>query len=68
MASSEAATETMTVEYTGRVAIITICNEKKLNALSGQAYYDLSKAMREVATHDEVFITLLTGKGRFFSA
>ena len=68
MAASECNTETMSVEYKGRVAIITLTNEKKLNALSGQAYYELSKAMREVATHDEVFITLLTAKGRFFSA
>ncbi|KAK3295635.1 ClpP/crotonase-like domain-containing protein [Chaetomium fimeti] len=56
------------VEYQGRVAIISINNEKKLNALSQAGYYDLAQAMREVATHDEVFITLLIGTGRFFSA
>jgi peroxisomal 3,2-trans-enoyl-CoA isomerase len=56
------------VEYQGRVAIISINNEKKLNALSQSGYYDLAQAMREVATHDEVFITLLIGTGRFFSA
>jgi peroxisomal 3,2-trans-enoyl-CoA isomerase len=57
-----------TVEYTGRVAIVTICNEKKLNALNGLQYFELSQIMREIATHDEVFITFLTAKGRFFSA
>jgi Delta3-Delta2-enoyl-CoA isomerase len=56
------------VEYRGRVAIITISNEKKLNALSQMQYYALAQALREVATHDEVYITLLIGKGRFFSA
>ncbi|KAK9418059.1 putative Enoyl-CoA hydratase/isomerase [Seiridium unicorne] len=56
------------VEYTGRVAIVTITNEKKLNALSGPQYFELSQILREIATHDEVYITLLTGKGRFFSA
>ncbi|EAQ91299.1 hypothetical protein CHGG_03234 [Chaetomium globosum CBS 148.51] len=56
------------IEYQGRVAIISIDNNKKLNALSQPGYYDLAQAMREVATHDEVFITLLIGKGRFFSA
>lgn len=58
----------ISVEYRGRLAIITIDNEKKLNALDQQGYYDLSQRMREVATHDEVYITLLTAKGRYFSA
>ncbi|KAK4151251.1 ClpP/crotonase-like domain-containing protein [Chaetomidium leptoderma] len=56
------------VEYQGRVAIISIDNDKKLNALDQPGYYDLAQALREVATHDEVFITLLIGKGRYFSA
>ena len=56
------------VEYQGRVAIITIDNDTKLNALNQSGYYDLAQALREVATHDEVFITLLIGKGRYFSA
>jgi peroxisomal 3,2-trans-enoyl-CoA isomerase len=54
--------------YNGRVAIITINNAAKLNALNLMQYYDLATKLREVATHDEVFITLLTGKGRFFSS
>ncbi|KAK8126701.1 uncharacterized protein PG998_002460 [Apiospora kogelbergensis] len=49
---------TFTVEYTGRVAIVTICNEKKLNAMNQSQYYELSQILREIATHDEVFITL----------
>jgi peroxisomal 3,2-trans-enoyl-CoA isomerase len=56
------------VEYQGRLAIITIDNQKKLNALDQSGYYDLAQAMLEIATHDEVFITLLIGKGRYFSA
>ena len=56
------------VEYQGRLAIITIDNDAKLNALNQSGYYDLAQALREVATHDEVFITLLIGKGRYFSA
>ncbi|EJT69264.1 Delta(3,5)-Delta(2,4)-dienoyl-CoA isomerase [Gaeumannomyces tritici R3-111a-1] len=58
----------ISLEYRGRLAIITIDNEKKLNALNQQGYYDLSQRLREVATHDEVYITLLTAKGRYFSA
>lgn len=56
------------VEYRGRVAVITINNAKKLNALTQMQYYDLATKLREVATHDEVYITLLTAKGRYFSA
>ncbi|KAF9701240.1 hypothetical protein EKO04_000183 [Ascochyta lentis] len=56
------------VEYKGKVAIITLNVPKKLNALNGDLYYQLARAMNEVAAHDEVFITVLTGKGRFFSA
>lgn len=56
------------LEYRGRVAVITVNNAKKLNALTQMQYYDLATKLREVATHDEVYITLLTGKGRYFSA
>ncbi|PNP38051.1 hypothetical protein TGAMA5MH_10150 [Trichoderma gamsii] len=58
----------ISIEYRGRVAVITIANAKKLNALNQTQYYELSQAMREVAKHDEVYVTVLLGKGRFFSA
>ncbi len=53
----------VTLEYKGRIAVITIDDQKKLNALSQDGYYQLATYMREVAEHDEVFITVLTGKG-----
>ncbi|KAH8726031.1 ClpP/crotonase-like domain-containing protein [Phaeosphaeriaceae sp. PMI808] len=56
------------IEYKGKVAIITLNVPKKLNALNGDLYYKLARAMHEVASHDEVFITILAGKGRYFSA
>ena len=65
MASTESVIH---LEYRGRLAILTINNEKKLNALSQMQYYDLAQKMREIASHDEVFITVILGKGRFFSA
>lgn len=58
----------VTVEYHGKVAIITLNAPKELNALNGDGYYALAKAMHEVAARDDVYITVLTGKGRFFSA
>lgn len=57
-----------TIEYKGRVAILTIDNQAKLNALTQQQYYDIAKKLREVATHDEVYVTVLLAKGRYFSA
>ncbi|GKT46742.1 3,2-trans-enoyl-CoA isomerase [Colletotrichum spaethianum] len=58
----------ISLEYRGRVALLTIDNDRKLNALAQPQYYDLAQKLREIATHDEVFITVLTGKGRYFSA
>ncbi|GAP87431.1 putative enoyl- hydratase isomerase [Rosellinia necatrix] len=56
------------VSYSGRIATITIDNDKKLNALNMEGYYNISKALREIALRDDIFITILTGKGRYFSA
>lgn len=62
------ASPVISVEYRGRVAVITIDNDKKLNSLSQMQYYELAQTMREIATHDEVYITVIMGKGRYFSA
>ena len=52
----------------GNIAIITIDNQKKLNAMTQDDYYHLSKLLKEVAEREDVYITILTAKGRFFSA
>jgi Delta3-Delta2-enoyl-CoA isomerase len=62
------ATDDILVEYKGKVAIITLNLPKKLNALSQDHYYQLAMAMHTVAEREDIFITVLTGKGRFFSA
>ena len=59
---------TLDLEYRGRTAVLTIHNERKLNAFTGAQYYDLAQKLREIATHDEVFTTVILAKGRFFSA
>ncbi|TRX91339.1 hypothetical protein FHL15_007761 [Xylaria flabelliformis] len=56
------------VTYSGRIATITIDNDKKLNALNLEGYYAIAKALREIAVRDDIYITILTGKGRYFSA
>lgn len=66
--SSISPEQAVTVEYKGKVAVITLNIEKKLNAMTQDYYFRLSQLMREVAKRDDVYITVLTGKGRFFSA
>ncbi|KAF2855180.1 peroxisomal d3,d2-enoyl-CoA isomeras-like protein [Plenodomus tracheiphilus IPT5] len=56
------------IDYKGKVAIITLNVPKKLNALDGTLYYQLARAMHEVAERPDIYITVLTGKGRYFSA
>ena len=56
------------VEYSGPIAVITLNKPKKLNALTKDEFYQLSRTLQEVAQHDEVVATVLTGNGRFFSA
>ena len=60
--------EQITLTTRGKIAIITLNVEKKLNALTTDLYYRLSTLMREVAARDDIYITILTGKGRYFSA
>ncbi|KAL2373934.1 enoyl-CoA hydratase [Blastomyces gilchristii SLH14081] len=62
------AAQEITVTYKDRVAIITLNRPKKLNALGGDHYWELGQKMREIAQRDDIFITVLTGTGRFFSA
>jgi len=60
--------DAITLTTRGKVAIICFNLEKKLNALTQDLYYRLSCLMREVAARDDIYITVLTGKGRYFSA
>ena len=56
------------VEYNGPIAVITLNKPNKLNALTKDEFYQLARTLQEVAEHDEVVGTVLTGTGRFFSA
>lgn len=60
--------ESITVTYKERVAVITLNRPEKLNALNQDLYYQLGEHLREIEKRDDIFITVLTGKGRFFSA
>jgi Delta3-Delta2-enoyl-CoA isomerase len=55
-------------EKRGKVAIITFNLEKKLNALTQDYYFRTSQLLRQIAKDDDIYVTVLTGKGRYFSA
>jgi peroxisomal 3,2-trans-enoyl-CoA isomerase len=59
--------EEILLEKRGKIAIITFNREKKLNALNSDLYFKLASMMQQVAAMPEIFITVITGKGRFFS-
>ena len=58
----------LTLTTKDRIAIITINNPTKLNALTQDLYYHLGQLLRSVATLPHISITVLTGIGRYFSA
>ncbi|PYI25667.1 ClpP/crotonase [Aspergillus indologenus CBS 114.80] len=58
----------ITITYQGRIAIITLDRPQKLNALDQDLYYLLGERLREADANKDIYITILTGKGRFFSA
>ncbi|CAL5868605.1 uncharacterized protein PFLUO_LOCUS2832 [Penicillium psychrofluorescens] len=58
----------ITVSYRDRVAIVTLNRPDKLNALNQDLYYLLGERLREIDQRDDIYITVLTGTGRFFSA
>ncbi|KAM0664162.1 hypothetical protein ACQRIT_000955 [Beauveria bassiana] len=62
------ADKVINLEYRGRVALLTIDNQSKLNALTQQDYFQLAQYLHEIEKHDEVFVTVIMGKGRYFSA
>ena len=58
----------VTLTYKDRIAIVTLNRPEKLNALNQDLYYLLAERLREIDQREDIFITVLTGTGRFFSA
>ena len=68
MADMASAEEAVLYRQQGRVAIITLNQPKKLNAMTQPYYYRISCLLREIAENPDISVTVLTGSGRFFSA
>ncbi|EEA26907.1 dodecenoyl-CoA isomerase [Talaromyces marneffei ATCC 18224] len=58
----------VTLTYQDRIAIITFNRPEVLNALDADCYYLLGERLREIDKREDIYITVLTGSGRFFSA
>ncbi|MCJ1312031.1 hypothetical protein MMC25_005705 [Agyrium rufum] len=69
MASDEPSRESLiTLTKHGKISLITLNIPSKLNAVSQPLYYRLSCLLRDAAADPSTIITILTGKGRYFSA
>ncbi|KAA6409382.1 MAG: crotonase [Lasallia pustulata] len=68
MSSSTSDADKVTLTTRGKIAIITLNIPDKLNALTQDLYFRLSTLLRQVATLDDIYVTVLTGTGRYFSA
>ncbi|GAA5875655.1 hypothetical protein JCM1840_003165 [Sporobolomyces johnsonii] len=66
--SATASSEPMLLEVRAPFAIITFNTPHKKNAMDTTLYKKLSSLLQQVDKIDEVKITVLTGKGDFFSA
>jgi peroxisomal 3,2-trans-enoyl-CoA isomerase len=62
------ATDAVTLEKKGNIAIIKLNKPSKLNAMSSEDWFNIAVHMYDVAADDNITITVLTGEGRFFSA
>jgi peroxisomal 3,2-trans-enoyl-CoA isomerase len=60
--------EAVSIEYCDSIAIITLDKPQKLNSLTKDEFYNLATLLREADARPNVVVTLLIGKGRFFSA
>ena len=58
----------VTLRYQNTIAIVTLNIPAKLNAFTQDLYYLLAQRLREVDKRDDIYITVITGTGRFFSA
>ncbi|OAP56658.1 hypothetical protein AYL99_08770 [Fonsecaea erecta] len=68
MATMASPEEAVLYRQQGRIAIITLNQPKKLNAMTQPYYYRISCLLRDIAENPDISVTVLTGSGRFFSA
>ena len=60
--------ETMILHKEEGIAVMTLNRPEKLNAVSPAMWWELSRAIEEVQSDDEIRVLILTGAGRGFCA
>ena len=60
--------QTIEIERTGAIALVTLNRPDSLNAFDTQMRREFIKAAREVNNDDDIRVVVLTGSGRAFSA
>ena len=68
MAAADKPYEAIKVDRDDGITFITLNRPDKLNSLTIQHYQLLAKRLREAAARDDVIVTVVTGRGRYFSA
>lgn len=56
------------LSFSGHVAVVVINNPKQLGALTQDMIVQLGHHLRTAADRGDIYVTLLTGTGRFFSS
>lgn len=56
------------LEQQGHIGILTVNRFEALNSLNSEVLSDLSKALDVIEANDEIFVVIITGKGRSFVA
>ena len=56
------------IEIKDKLAVITLCQPRKKNAINTIMYEDLTRCLNFLSENDEVSITVITGSGDFYSS
>ncbi|GAB0092631.1 enoyl-CoA delta isomerase 2 [Sergentomyia squamirostris] len=56
------------IENRGKLRIIRFNNAKRRNAISPEAYFDLTQALQDADKDDSVSVVAITGSGNFYSS
>ncbi|KAM0791365.1 hypothetical protein ACM66B_005830 [Microbotryomycetes sp. NB124-2] len=60
--------EPIILEFQAPFAIVTLNIPKKLNAMDSALYKRLSAILQSIDRRDDIYCTVITGRGKFFSA
>ena len=60
--------ETLLFEKKGNIGVLSISRPEALNAINSQVLEELSKAIEKIEEDEDIYVLILTGKGRAFVA